>query len=1855
MPLRRTWNISVGFSKEANIPEGATLAVSEVTDDAYLAGAEAALDGGKRVTMARFFDISILDEDGEEIQPDAPVQVNITLDNGETPVQEADGHVIDNGEVETVAMHFDEADQVSDTVAISDGNIVFNASGFSVWGVVYTVDFYYGDYEYHLDGGAYMSLADLAEALEISADGQTFVNGVESVVFTSPELLSVSRVDADTTVADIKASLALACEYSGALTEEQLAEIDATTVSADDWALISLKAFDTHEALNITMKNGEKYEISVDDEQLSTWLMTADGETFAVTVTYGPEAEIPAGAKLEAKEIAADSEEYQGLIEQAGKALAESNESLGASEDKPLAEPGEPDLAIEGQEYFDAGRELEEAWIHEIVEARLFDISILADGAPMEPAAAVQVSIAYVEPMGKEADDIMTVVHFADTGTEILVPDIMADENGVSEVRFETQSFSNFATIRESMYANSNIAEGLIAYFSFDTYNDMQGRNAAGNVVAKASPSVNDSLGAVGYSENGMNLTTNSSGTIKHFELQKSNGSALLDENINNALTVSYWANMTVSTAHEWGFFIYPRDYDSDPNPDNVNTTQAYGGERYLGVVHNGTSNTIMERYDSNQGYARGNGKTDPGSITGTGLNAGDHLWHHIVAVYGEGYMELYIDGKKAGRRENPVSIAQLFKNGSVFQVGLGNWGSGEYFTGRIDEIGVYNYALSQEEIENLYSAYVPTVAVKVSAEEAVRQAKLNPNAQIIVYSRLPVYVNGVKKDGEYQYYAITGDGTIRPITDFGDTIGWRGGGPLEWQMTVHTEDGEDNGYYDFRNIQRNNYLAPQLNSHFADSPVGLTMSGLNSGSYGTTIEGWDDSTMSWCGMEIEPSLDRFARAVGDDSAEFYFAVVNPLALPPELTTVDTVDNDLHGITMKMFNYPYGYKTNNDERSYVLQGYFNTDYMPGNAHGGIVTPGLVSRVLDKNGLPQTSSGGSLAELFGENSQFFVSQANHLFIQRIYDETGYYEYDSGNNYAYLNPDTQSFDVYRQTAIPIGSTNNGHIGTSTAASAHKGNFLPFDSLREEGVSVERNLERYDGDGVALPATDPRYDTDMYYITQPDYFFGMSLEADFYQPKNGLVNGETAIFEFNGDDDMWVFIDDALILDIGGIHGAIRGTINFKTGEVYVQGDKGYTKTLGMLFKEAGVFPDGTAWDDSRASSYFKTVTFNGNTEYGPFKDYSAHKLRYFYLERGAGASNLRVRFNTPALQPGAFVVEKEMPEDVQHEYGDREFAFVISQIGEPNQYGNDHYYYDRQAVYEGTSIPARTGTLRFKEADWFVYYLRPGEAIEFPVPDETFVYDVYEIIQDTGEIKAVKINDVEVNYDNGFAIAGSMSVKNRGRVVFNNIPDDSQVGNLRITKHSDSPVIDEDATFSFNVKLEDNKTGKLVPYYKGEYYIVKPVDGVDHYFRYEGGHLVDNGMTPFAFVAGVSGSMSKIPVGYSALIPNLLAGTDFYVEERFDEMDGYTHISTEVETNTAGAGGIEDAGNLVISQGTIIAGETTAVEANVNITNRPTGRIVAEKTWNSGEYVKKHGDVQVALFRTEDRDEKREVDGVIQPVTVRSYVLVEGTVKPFYDATKQQYRVEYYVPEGVIDDYVVREVEVTTNGSATTVTPILDGGWITVSGEKLEDDSIASNLYNVSYVVGAKENYTYHVSLDDATTATRTGHTRTDTITNTLPKFSAKKTDLENKALNGAVFKLERIVQNGTGTTVDSTFAQKRYTSQTVDGVDGVLFAGLYLSEGTYLLTETSAPAGYNMLTKPIKITVDENGLSVGYGDGSDATNLHVTGTTDMVFSIPNTPGARLPATGGSGTTLYVILGSALVLLALALFLHKRSVY
>jgi fibro-slime domain-containing protein len=126
--------------------------------------------------------------------------------------------------------------------------------------------------------------------------------------------------------------------------------------------------------------------------------------------------------------------------------------------------------------------------------------------------------------------------------------------------------------------------------------------------------------------------------------------------------------------------------------------------------------------------------------------------------------------------------------------------------------------------------------------------------------------------------------------------------------------------------------------------------------------------------------------------------------------------------------------------------------------------------------------------------------------------------------------------------------------------------------------------------------------------NYYFGMKLELPFVMPKGGKVTtfdgkDEDMIFSFSGDDDLWVFVDGNLVLDLGGVHDPVSGTINFATGEVVTKGNH-YDEASGKY---------------SQKVSLVKVINDNIRT-----LKVGRHMLQVYYLERGGHLSQCKIKF-------------------------------------------------------------------------------------------------------------------------------------------------------------------------------------------------------------------------------------------------------------------------------------------------------------------------------------------------------------------------------------------------------------------------------------------------------------------------------------------------------------------------------------------------------------------------------------------------------------------------------------------------------
>lgn len=245
----------------------------------------------------------------------------------------------------------------------------------------------------------------------------------------------------------------------------------------------------------------------------------------------------------------------------------------------------------------------------------------------------------------------------------------------------------------------------------------------------------------------------------------------------------------------------------------------------------------------------------------------------------------------------------------------------------------------------------------------------------------------------------------------------------------------------------------------------------------------------------------------------------------------------------------------------------------------------------------TYTDESLAYLFNNDSQV-NGKAVYNKVQGLFQlKNGYYVYDSygsDGNYAVYNSTTNSFDVYDKAGVYKDSVSD----------ANRGQFFPFDSA--DKVFEERNSQL-----SPIGITDGTND-------RLNHHFGMSMTTEFVQPTNGkTTKGEDMIFEFSGDDDVWVYIDGVLVGDLGGIHEKATLEINFANGEVkvgHVDGANGTKKEIEKTNIKA-------KFEDAGAD----TTNFSGNT----FRDSTKHTLSFFYLERGAGASNMSLKFNLTTL--------------------------------------------------------------------------------------------------------------------------------------------------------------------------------------------------------------------------------------------------------------------------------------------------------------------------------------------------------------------------------------------------------------------------------------------------------------------------------------------------------------------------------------------------------------------------------------------------------------------------------------------------
>lgn len=1197
-------------------------------------------------------------------------------------------------------------------------------------------------------------------------------------------------------------------------------------------------------------------------------------------------------------------------------------------------------------------------------------------------------------------------------------------------------------------------------------------------------------------------------------------------------------------------------------------TFENIGGSKYY----------VMTKIDGSYKYLRISGRNNPATLTLTDTPDDDC---ELTVVQGTGNYSGMIQIKNSAGMAVNLKSKQI-ANG--FQGYTAGNGANEWLS--LAQLSV----IKDDD-------FVTNIAKKISVSE------IQEGQQVVVYTR--VWDNA---DKAYKYYIVDYEGNLIPAYEIGENLEWHGLkiGTVFWEFTEYKNaDGSPNYYYELQNTYSGNYLAPQIvdGQIISPDPIGINLNGRKNDKYYSTILAWDKTYYQYAGLKVDG--DHIVSAPKSKADDFYFAVIKPPV--SELTTVDTINNNDYGITMRMIDYGNGKLINNKTRSQDQYDVITEDSFTA---GPNPVPGILEPWLDPNtGYPRVTEKGnssSTAENPISLSSLFSGayEVNNLFLKNTYNESGYFEYDCTNNFAYLDPVTHTFRVYDQVAT---------VEAGNGETRQHGQFLPYNDIDPSRISEIQNLT--DALGFSLPYDDPRRSKPLYSIPYQqnslngengnvDYFFGMELEAGFTQTVSGQDTwGHDMIFEFTGDDDFWLYIDDVLVIDLGGIHNALSGSVNFKTGEVLLRGRNNNnhvtinTTNLKALFEESyrAKYPDATnAQVQAYLDQYFG-YDKNGVQE-NIFKDYSNHKMKIFYMERGAGASNLHMKFNLAAVKPGQVRLSKEVSTDNSNldlDYELVEYPFQIfyklpSSDGytplKPESSATDYVgvYYDnsQEPVSYKPSYTPPGGSTAYPN----VFFLSAGESVFIDFPENIVDYYIVECGLDENVYDVVKVNGDPVTgraagNDRKDYNCGAARVIDRPAVTYDNHVNNNAIRDLSFTKklydENNQELHNDLTTFDFRLYLgaESADLANLAYANMHRYRVISPSGKYCSWSAASGfvetGYSSDEVLTQaqledITFFTSPNGSISMIPAWYKVKVIDLPIGTKFKVEEKFSELPlGYDLIGFE-----------RDGGSYLVNAND--PENTGIVRANSNpamfVKNQRGFGISADKVWADRYSADSHEPAYFALYKK---------NGSVE-------TLVNGTLKQLKAPDTS---VKWFLPasSGSLSDYVVREVKPVSNpvvdadGNVTsysgTVIPVLEGttDTVTIGVWKNGSDQKTDKDYSVSYNEGTVKSSVVGAALQNI---------RTDTVTNTpvskgvrirLSEWNGTAADRDFKtALPDGTFTLKL-----NGDTVD--FGE--FTSDE-NGLIAVLYDYEKGENNIYTLTQTGAPLTWVGTDTPIRFYIEE---------------------------------------------------------------------
>ena len=552
---------------------------------------------------------------------------------------------------------------------------------------------------------------------------------------------------------------------------------------------------------------------------------------------------------------------------------------------------------------------------------------------------------------------------------------------------------------------------------------------------------------------------------------------------------------------------------------------------------------------------------SDSNALTAQGITTG--AWHHIEAHFTSSGMSLYVDGDLKGTNSNANDLTSLLGSSSQILLGVGNWGNNinwydPDFTGYIDNFKITGEKSIRAALNpfnnlgndrpNLYGNENKTLTLKVQGSDSSLERIVFPVAE------------GTK-------ITLPSEDSLRSGFTIGDTTYVLDGELENPRKLIGWYNIADGKYYSVLKGDAKNVTLTGNNDVFYGDWIASSYDFLGGNTDGLittadTSDFIDVNVFDYSELVNVNSMIVSQSGVGSESWKIDDAVVKDWLSFSDWGTYQTEGS---------LGFPFNRPANS------ANGLMDVDEGP---YEDLLTKSIIEHLFNQNSVP-----GKGTYVPGINN---LGKGNYLF---SYDPaTSMYSYDCSNNAAVYQQSEKRFYVYDSAIDYISNVNQ--------TPSHNPDFFPLNKKTD-------NLTQVNG--------------------VPNYWFGLNAEVDFWLPDNsGIVkdgkpvsnqvtnaDGTTSdmIFNFNGDDDMWVLIDDEVVLDIGGVHAPIEGTINFSTGLV-----------------ETFYYSNG-----SKVVYSSKTNKFTAGN----------HTLKIYYLERGGDLSNCKIEFNLlpeyEVKQPGIDTVK------------------------------------------------------------------------------------------------------------------------------------------------------------------------------------------------------------------------------------------------------------------------------------------------------------------------------------------------------------------------------------------------------------------------------------------------------------------------------------------------------------------------------------------------------------------------------------------------------------------------------------------